>query len=94
MKILITLLLCLLPLLGNAQQNSKPIVRCTAITKAGTQCSRKAMIQEVILGPNFCRQHASISTKVIIPDTSHIYIGKNGGKYKMKNGRKIYIVNK
>jgi hypothetical protein len=76
--------------------------QCQALTKKGTQCTRKA--QE---GSKFCWQHQGSSTSVEKNTSSNdntelkvnpsagdgtIYTGPRGGKYKISaSGKKVYI---
>jgi hypothetical protein len=62
--------------------------QCKATTQKGTQCKRSA-----IKGSDYCYQHNNIINKNII-DTFTIYTGPKGGKYQIKNNRKIYLKNK
>lgn len=59
-KILLLLVLSMPVMLGaeEAKSEQPEVVRCEAITKAGTRCKRKAMA-----GKKYCKQHQKIKDR-------------------------------
>lgn len=57
--------------------------QCKATTKSGAQCKRKAINNDL------CSQHFYLSS--VPADTSKVYTGKQGGKYRLINGKKVYL---
>jgi TolA-binding protein len=87
---------------NSASDNSQESGQCQAITKKGTQCSRKAQA-----GSKFCWQHqgstttidksSSTDTNTEIKSNSSagdgtIHTGPRGGQYRISaSGKKVYI---
>jgi len=61
-------------------------IRCKAITKKGTQCTRFSV------SDSLCNQH--LHSSHLLSDSLVILTGKNGGKYYLKDGVKHYIKTK
>lgn len=59
-RILLLLVLAMPLMLGAEEEKAKEpeVVRCEAITKAGTRCKRKAMA-----GKKYCKQHQKIKDR-------------------------------
>jgi len=85
---------------SSPSDNSQESGQCQAITKKGTQCSRKAQA-----GSKFCWQHQSSATTIEKSNSTNteikstpsagdgtIHTGPRGGQYRISaSGKKVYI---